>query len=79
MADDLLERPDSTAGDLGVEGVLRLGGEGAFTVREFAVTDLAALLGMSEQGARDYVGQTVELRDRLPRLCSQVMAGRLPV
>jgi hypothetical protein len=27
MADDLLRRPGSTAGELGVEGVLRLGGE----------------------------------------------------
>ena len=35
--------------------------------------------GMSEQGARDYVGQVVELRDRLPRLWAQVMSGRLPV
>jgi hypothetical protein len=79
MAYDLLEGAGSSAGELGVEGVLRLGGEGAFAVREFAVTELAALLQMSEQGARDYVGQVVELRDRLPRLWGQVMSGRLPV
>ena len=48
-------------------------------VREFAVTDLAVTLGLSEQAARHYVAQTVELRDRLPRLWAQVMAGRLPV
>ena len=79
MAYDILEGPRSSAGELGVEGVLRLGGEGAYSVREFAVTELAALLQMSEQAARDYVGQVVELRDRLPRLWAQVMAGRLPV
>jgi hypothetical protein len=85
MAEDLLEHPErqpqhtATAGALGIEGVLRLGGEGAFGVREFAVTDLAVLLGMSEPAARAYVGQTVELRDRLPRLWAQVMAGVLPV
>ncbi len=75
MLEDLTHQP----GGLGTEGVLRLAGEGAFAVREFAVTDLAVTLGLSEQGARDYVGQVVELRDRLPRLWGQVMAGRLPV
>jgi hypothetical protein len=73
MAADLLDHPagsviDSQAGELGVEGVLRLAGEGAFAVREFAVTDLAVLLQMSEHGARADVTQTVELRDRLPKL-----------
>ena len=48
-------------------------------MREFAVTDLAVTLAMSEQAARHYVAETVELRDRLPRLWGQVMAGRLPV
>src|SRR5690349_2777443 len=60
MAGDLLKGAAHEAGWLGTEGILRLGGEGAFAVREFAVTDLAVLLGMSEQAARDYVGQTVE-------------------
>ena len=67
------------AGDLGTEGILRLAGEGAFSVREFAVTDLAVTLELSEHSARAYVAQAVELRDRLPRLWSQVMSGRLPV
>jgi hypothetical protein len=79
MAADLLHGPGAEPGQLGAEGVLRLGGEGAFAVHEFAVTDLAALLQMSEHGARAYVGEVVELRDRLPRLWQQVMAGRLPV
>jgi hypothetical protein len=76
MAEDLLHGPSSEPGQLGAEGVLRLGGEGAFAVHEFAVTDLAALMGMSEHGARAYVGETVELRDRLPRLWGQVKRPR---
>ncbi len=68
----------ATTGLLGREGELRLAGEGAFTVAEFAVTELAAALGLSEPAAREYVGQAVELRDRLPRCWDQVMAGRLP-
>jgi hypothetical protein len=77
----LESRPETRvvgSGVLGREGELRLAGEGAFTVAEFAVTELAAALGMSEPAAREYVGQAVELRDRLPRCWGQVMAGRLP-
>ena len=66
------------AGLLGREGQLRMAGEGAFTIAEFAVTELAAGLGMSETAARAYVGQALELRDRLPRCWDEVMAGRLP-
>jgi len=85
MARDLDDRPAKAAelaheaGELGTEGVLRLAGEGAFSVREFAVTDLAVTLELSEHSARAYVAQAVELRDRLPRLWGQVMNGRLPV
>src|SRR5690349_4562996 len=67
--------PAAEAGELGTEGILRLAGEGAFSVREFAVTDLAVTLELSEHSARAYVAQAVELRDRLPRLWSQVMTG----
>ena len=63
---------------LGREGELRLLGEGAFTVQEFAVTQLASTLGMSERAARSYVGQTLELRERLPRLWGRVMDNELP-
>src|SRR3954449_2860157 len=65
-------------GLLGVEGELRLAGQGAFRVAEFAVAELAAALGLSEPAARGYVGQAVELRDRLPRCWDRVMAGALP-
>src|SRR3954468_20525267 len=42
---------------LGVEGELRLAGQGAYAVCEFAVAEVAAGLGMSEPAARAYVGQ----------------------
>src|SRR5688572_14796873 len=63
---------------LGREGELRLAGQGAFAVGEFAVCELAAALGISESAARAYVGQAVELRDRLPRLWGRVMDGAVP-
>ena len=63
---------------LGREGELRLAGQGAFAVCEFAVCELAAALGMSEDAARAYVGQAVELRDRLPRHWTRVMNGEVP-
>jgi hypothetical protein len=63
---------------LGREGELRLAGQGAFAVEEFAVCELAAVLGLSEPAARAYVGQAVELRDRLPRLWARVMDGQVP-
>jgi hypothetical protein len=64
--------------ELGVEGELRLAGQGALAVCEFAVAEVAAALGMSEPAARGYVGQALELRDRLPRLWAKVMDGELP-
>jgi hypothetical protein len=62
----------------GVEGELRLSGQGAFGVQEFAVAEIATALNISEPAGRAYVGQAVELRDRLPRLWAQVMTGALP-
>ena len=62
----------------GVEGMLRLAGQGAFMVEEYAVAELATALGLKEHAGRAYVGQAVELRDRLPRCFAQVMAGVLP-
>ena len=65
-------------GVLGAEGELRLAGQGAFRVCEFAVAELATALGMSEPAGRAYVGQAVELRDRLPLCWDRVMGGKLP-
>ena len=62
----------------GLEGELRLAGEGAFRVAGFAVCELAAALGMSEGAGRAYVGQAVELADRLPLLLAAVVAGEVP-
>jgi len=70
--------PGSVPGELGTEGQLRLAGEGCFMVHEFAVTALAAELGLSEAATRSLVGQSLELRDRLPKLYAQVMLGHLP-
>jgi hypothetical protein len=61
----------------GSEGELRLAGQGAFMIEEFAVCELATTLGMSEPAARAYLGQSLELRDRLPRCWARVMAGQL--
>jgi hypothetical protein len=68
----------SGPGPRGTEGVLFLAGPGAHGVEEFAVCDLATTLGMSERGARMYVGEALELRDRLPRLYAAVLDGVLP-
>jgi hypothetical protein len=68
----------STPGELGTEGQLRLAGQGCFMIHEFAITHLATELGISEAAARAQVGQSLELRDRLPGLYRQVMTGKLP-
>ncbi|QIK65432.1 DUF222 domain-containing protein [Nocardioides sp. HDW12B] len=68
----------ASAAAQGVEGVLRSAGEGAFMVEEYAVSELATALGLGEAAGRAYVGQAVELRDRLPRCWAQVMGGALP-
>ncbi|WP_148574927.1 HNH endonuclease signature motif containing protein [Nocardioides caldifontis] len=73
-----VERLASTPGELGAEGQLRVDGQGCFMVQKFAITHLATELGLTEAAARAEVGQSVELRDRLPRLYRQVMAGVLP-
>ena len=65
-------------GQPGIEGVLRFLGEGAYLVPEFAVTELAATLQMNEAGARSYLGQALECRDRLPRIWRRVLAGAVP-
>ncbi|WP_148571131.1 hypothetical protein [Nocardioides caldifontis] len=63
----------------GAEGELRLAGQGSFLVAEFAVAQIATVLAMSEGSARRYVGQLIELHDRLPDLYGQVVAGAVPV
>src|SRR3954452_3377947 len=61
----------------GLQRELRLAGQGAFMVEEFAVCELATALEMSELAARAYLGQALEVRDRLPRCWAKVMTGAL--
>jgi len=56
-----------------------LGGPGAPLVSEFCVVEIAAALGMSTDSGRRLVGNTVELRHRLPKLWARVTSGALPV
>src|SRR6476659_931217 len=70
--------PVSGPGPRGTEGALFLAGPGAHGIEEFAVCDLATTLGMSERAARMYVGEALELRDRLPRIYAAVLSGVLP-
>ncbi len=63
---------------LGREGQLWLAGEGVFAVEEFAVSQVATVLGVPETAARSYLGQSLELRERLPRCWAKVMVGELP-
>ncbi len=65
----------STFGDR----ALPIAGPGAPLVSEFALMEYAAALGMSTDSGKAYVGKTLELRYRLPRLWEQVVSGRLPV
>ena len=50
----------SHPGPRGTEGVLFLAGPGAGGVEEFALAELAAVLGVSERAARKYVGEAIE-------------------
>jgi hypothetical protein len=61
-------------GDTGIP----LAGPGAPLVAEFAVAELAAVLGMSTEAGRRLVGHALELRHRLPRLWARVQAVELP-
>ncbi len=69
----------SHPGPRGTQGVLFLAGPGARGVEEFALPELAAALGQSERAARLYVGEALELHDRLPRLYALVLEEVLPV
>ena len=54
-----------------------LAGEGAPWVSEFAVMELGAVLGMSTDSAKRYLGAAMEIRYRLPRIWDRVTAGQL--
>ncbi len=55
-----------------------IAGAGAPLVAEFCLAELGGVLGVSTTAAKKLVGQSLELRHRLPRLWAQVQAGRVP-
>ena len=61
------------------ERELEIAGDGAPTVAEFAIPELAAALGMSPIGGRNFISDAVETRYRLPRLWARVMDLGVPV
>src|ERR671910_2759407 len=61
-------------GDTGVP----VAGPGAPLVGEFAVAEFAAAVGLPTEAGRDYLGEAVELRYRLPQVWARVTRGDLP-
>ena len=55
-----------------------IAGQGAPLVSEFAVAELASVLGMSAGSGRHLLAQALELKHRLPRLWARVLDGALP-
>src|SRR5690242_17547633 len=50
------------------EGEVPIAGEGAPLVAEFCVAELAAAIGKNTDAGRQYLGEAMEVRYRLPRL-----------
>ncbi|MFW6774466.1 hypothetical protein ACOACO_09290 [Nocardioides sp. CPCC 205120] len=69
------EDPDAVPGG---DRFLELGGPGAPLVSEFCLYEISAALGRSVSSCRPLVGDAIELRHRLPRLYSRVLAGADP-
>ncbi|NPC44951.1 HNH endonuclease signature motif containing protein [Nocardioides sp. zg-1230] len=55
-----------------------IAGDGCPPVAEFCIAELGGVLGVSTTAAKKLIGQSLELRHRLPRLWAQVQAGRVP-
>ncbi|MGI8900461.1 MAG: DUF222 domain-containing protein [Nocardioides sp.] len=66
-----------TGADLGRERYAPLAGTGTPGVAEFAPEQLAAALGVSGDAAKNLIGDSLELRHRLPRLWALVFDGHL--
>jgi hypothetical protein len=56
---------------------LTLAGEGAPTVAEYAVPELATALGLSTEAGKRFLGECLELRYRLPHLWHRLVTGDL--
>ena len=77
---EVAEQADAaTLTERGLDTGLPVAGDGAPLISDFAVMELAALLGRSLDSGRSYVGQVVELAHRLPRTWERVLEGRVPV
>ncbi len=61
----------------GMERLVTLGGPGTPQVAEFAPAELGAVLAMSPHAAAVLIGDALDLRHRLPRLWSRVVAGQV--
>src|SRR5918994_5653050 len=59
------------------ERELEVAGDGAPTVREFAIGEFALAVGMSTDAGVVFIGDAVELCYRLPRLWTRVLAGEV--
>ena len=55
-----------------------IAGAGCPLVAEFCIAELGTTLGISTVAAKKLIGQSLELRHRLPRLWAQVQAGQVP-
>jgi hypothetical protein len=62
----------------GVEGRVRLGGEGTPTVGDFAAAELGCVLRMSDGAASRLIGDALDLRHRLPLIWAAAGAGQVP-
>src|SRR5919112_797152 len=65
---------DRHYGDTGVP----VAGPGAPLVAEFCVAEFAAAVGLPTEVGKDYLGEAVEARYRLPKLWARVIKGDLP-
>lgn len=61
----------------GMEKLVSLAGPGTPEVAEFAPAELGSALGVSTYAAQLLVGDSLELRHRLPRLWTRIKAGTL--
>lgn len=61
----------------GADRVEPVAGPGCPAVAEFCMAELGSVLGMSTVAAKRLVGQSLELRHRLPRLWARVQAGEV--
>jgi hypothetical protein len=57
---------------------LTVAGPGAPLVAEFCVAEFAAAVGLPTETGKAYLGEALELRHRLPKTWTRVLAGDLP-